>query len=98
MTSDVLGHESLFTHMVRSSRNEMPHFVSAPKQFTGQFICDSHYSFVSQFIEDIFFHCSPAAAEVNRLLSMLGQFMLWFNKSLQRGNFTKLSDIGIPVS
>ena len=47
MTSDVLGHESLFTHMVRSSRNEMPHFVSAPKQFTGQFICDSHYSFVS---------------------------------------------------
>ena len=47
MTSDVLGHESLFTHMVRSSRNEMPHFVSAPKQFTGQIICDSHYLFVS---------------------------------------------------
>ena len=96
MTSDVLGHESLFTHMVRSSRNEIPHLVSAPKQFTGQFICDSHYPFVSYSSQKI---CSltAAAAEVNRLLSMLGQFMLWFNKSLQRGNFTKLSDTGIPV-
>ena len=71
MTSDVLGHEFLFTHMVRSSRNKMPHFVSAPKQFTGQFICDSHYPFVSYSSYKL---CSltAAAAEVNRLLSMLG--------------------------
>ena len=98
MTSDVLGHESLFTHMVRSSRNEMPHFVSAPKQFTGQFIYDSHVIIHLLASSQKICSLTAAAAEVNRLLSMLGQFMLWFNKSLQRGNFRKLSDTGILVS
>ena len=41
MNSNVPGHESPYSRMVAASSKEIPHFVSVPKEFTGQFICDS---------------------------------------------------------
>ena len=35
------GHSSPFSCMVASAQSEAPHFMSVPKQFTGQFLCDS---------------------------------------------------------
>ena len=35
------GSSSPFSRMVASAQSEAPHFVSVPKQFSGQFLCDS---------------------------------------------------------
>ena len=92
MISNVPGHESPYSRMVAASSKEIPHFVSVPKEFTGQFICDSHCPMFASY--KICSH-TLAAAEVN---GKLADFLLWFNKTLRRANLTKLSDIGMPTT
>ena len=92
MISNVPGHESPYSRMVTASSKEIPHFVSVPKEFTGQFICDSHCPMFASY--KICSH-TLAAAEVN---GQLADFLLWFNKTLRRANLTKLSDIGMPTT
>ena len=82
---------SKLARMVASSRSELPHFVSVPKQFAGQFLCDGNCPMFGAY--KICAH-TLATAEVN---GKLKGFLTWFSKSLRTANLSKLSNIGMPA-
>ena len=90
MITGAPSNTSEFARMVASCSSGPPHFVSVPKVFTGQFLCDSSCPMFSVY--SICAHVL-ATAEVTGKLS---NFLAWFNKTLRKMNLTKLSNIGIP--
>ena len=74
MITKVPGSSSEFCRMVASCTSDMPHFVSVPKEFTGQFLCDSRCPMYTAY--KICAH-TLATAENNRRLH---DFLMWFCK------------------
>ena len=90
MVMQVPGNSSPFCRMVASAQSEAPHFVSVPKQFSGQFLCDSWCPMFGAY--KICSHTLAAAETCGKLSDLLQ----WFNKTMRKANLTKLSNVGMP--
>ncbi len=82
------GHSSPFSCMVASAQSEAPHFMSVPKQFTGQFLCDSRCPMFGAYKI-----CSHTLNSVESfLISCSG-----LTRPYRKANLTKLSNTGMPA-
>ena len=77
--------------MVTSAGIETPHYVSVPKQFTGQFLCDSNCPMFGAYKVCAYI---LATAETT---GKLKEFLAWFGKTLRKANLTKFSSLGMPA-
>jgi uncharacterized lipoprotein YbaY len=85
------GNTSTLARMVASTSSQLPHFVSVPKNFSGQFLCDTNCPMFGAY--KICAHTLTTAEDNGKLK----EFLTWFSKSLRKANLTKLSNVGMPT-